>query len=103
MGLLAFLTALFESFTQGGKVAEKAMPDPEERKMVLAIEKEKLTVDERRIILRKAEKYLRAPGHKKMSVDAFAEVIFDSMNEDDKQDLKNALYELFPKRKHRKP
>ncbi len=66
------------------------------------IEKERLTVKQRRILLRQAEMYLRGITHLKMSVDAYAEVTFDSLSEEDKQDLKQALYELFPKRKHKK-
>lgn len=66
------------------------------------IGKERLTIKSRRAILKDAGRDLRMFRHRRLTVDAYCEVAFDSLSEEDKQDLKNALYELFPKRKHLK-
>ena len=48
-------------------------------------------------ILRASRTYLIF--HPKQKIDTFVEVAFDGLNTDDKEDLRTALKELFPKRK----
>jgi len=61
-----------------------------------------LTVKSRVDILEDAGRDLRKFKHRRLTIDAYCEVAFDSLSAEDKQDLKEALYELFPKRKTKK-
>lgn len=101
MGVVEFLTALMAAIIGVSKAVEIRTKPTEIRQGEFEIKKEKLTVMQRKYLLHGAERDLRKIKHRKLSIDAYCEVAFDSLDEDDKQDLKNALYEIFPKRKNK--
>lgn len=98
--MFEWLTALFQAWNSANKVVEKALPDATVNNGKFELAKERLSVNERMRVLRHSQAYLRL--HLRQSVDSFVEVAFDGLNADDKEDLRTALYELFPKRKHTK-
>ena len=82
---------------RSNKVVEKALPSEKVNDEKFLLDKERLSVKERMKILRASRTYLIF--HPKQKIDTFVEVAFDGLNTDDKEDLRTALKELFPKRK----
>lgn len=100
MGIVELLKMFFQSITGVSKAVEVRTKPESVRISEHEIRKERLTVAERKKMLNQATTYMRL--HLRQSVDGYSDVTFDSLDEDDKQDLKEALYELFPNRKHKK-
>ena len=98
----AILKSAFDATAGVAKAVEVRTKPIDIQLQEAEIGKERLTVKSRIAILKDARRDLKKFIHRKLSVDAYCEVAFDSLPDDDKQDLKNALYELFPKRKHKK-
>lgn len=96
--MFEFLIALFTAWHSANKVVEKALPSEKIQEGKFDLAQERLTVDERTKILKHSKRYLIL--HLRQSVDAFVNVAYDKLSSEDKEDLRQALYELFPKRKH---
>ena len=94
--ILAFL----QVWSSANKVVEKALPSERIQEGKFDLAQERLTIDERTEILRHSKRYLTL--HLRQSVDAFVNVAYDKLSSEDKEDLRQALYELFPKRKYLK-
>jgi hypothetical protein len=102
MDIVALIKSALDATAGVAKAVEVRTTPLEVQLMDASIGKERLTIKSRVKVLNEAARNLRKFKYRRSSVDAYCEVAFDSLDDDDKQDLKQALYELFPKRKHKK-
>ena len=93
-----WLTALFEAVTAVFSFGKKAIPPDSIREDKHEIKRERLKLAEYDKILKQSKVYLDL--HPRQSVDAYVNVKFDNLAPEDIEDIRKALYELFPKRKH---
>lgn len=93
-----WLTALFQAISAAFNFGSKAIPPDRIREDNHEIKRERLLLAEYDKILAKSKVYLDL--HPRQSVDAYVNVKFDQLAPEDIEDIRKALYELFPKRKH---
>lgn len=93
-----WLTALFQAISAAFNFGSKAIPPDRIREDNHEIKRERLQLAEYDKILAKSKVYLDL--HPRQSVDAYVNFKFDQLTPEDIQDIRLALYELFPKRKH---
>lgn len=101
MGILDAIKAIGLAIAEWGKFANKQAPTDKMKEAKFEREIPRKTVAEKRKMLSQAKAYLDL--HLRQSVDAYVDVTFDDiLNLEDVQEMREALYELFPKRKHKK-
>lgn len=93
-----WLTALLQAISAAFNFGSKAIPPDSIREDKHEIKRERLQLAEYDKILAKSKVYLDL--HRRQSVDAYVNVKFDNLAPEDIEDIRKALYELFPKRKH---
>ena len=93
-----WLTALLQAISAAFNFGSKAIPPDSIREDKHEIKLERLQLAEYDKILAKSKVYLDL--HPRQSVDAYVNVKFDKLAPEDIEDIRKALYELFPKRKH---
>lgn len=99
MWILEVIKQFFKAFTAGAEAAKTYAPTDKMKEAKFEREIPRKTVAEKRKMLRQAINYLNL--HLKQSVDAYVNVTFDDvLNPEDAEEMRTALYELFPKRKH---
>lgn len=93
-----WLTALLQAISAAFNFGSKAIPPDSIREDKHEIKRERLKLAEYDKILKQSKVYLDL--HPRQSVDAYVNFKFDELAPEDIEDIRKALYELFPKRKH---
>lgn len=99
MWLVEVIKEFFKAFTAGAEAAKTYAPTDKMKEAKFEREISRKESAEKKKMLKQAINYLNL--HLKQSVDAYVNVTFDDvLNPEDTEEIRAALYELFPKRKH---
>lgn len=93
---MTWLFELFKAITAVFTFSTKVAPSEKIQEERFEIKKARLTLREWDKILLECKMYLDL--HPRQKVDSYVNLKFDDLAEDDREDLRKALKELFPKR-----
>lgn len=94
-----FLTALFESIKAIFVFANKVAPSEKIQEANAERKKLRLELKEMDKILEESRLYLSV--HPRITVDVYVSLKFDLLDEEDREEIRTALHEMFPKRDNR--